>query len=57
MVGALIALDRRAAFVWFLVVVISMVLAAVLPEWIEPVTVTDAPPLSSLMATLIGLVG
>jgi adenylate cyclase len=54
-IGALIALDRRAAFVWFLVVVVSMVLAAVLPEWIEPVTETDPAPLSSLMGTLIGL--
>lgn len=54
-IGALIALDRRAAFVWFLVVVISMVLAAVLPEWIEPVTEADPALLSSLMATLIGL--
>jgi guanylate cyclase len=54
-IGALIALDRRAAFVWFLVVVVSMVLAAVLPAWIEPVTETDPAPLSSLMGTLIGL--
>ena len=54
-IGALIALDRHAAFVWFLVVVVSMVLAAVLPEWIEPVTETGPAPLSALMATLIGL--
>lgn len=54
-IGALIALDRRAAFVWFLVVVISMVLAAVLPEWIEPVIETDPAQVSSPMVTLIGL--
>lgn len=54
-IGALIALDRRAAFVWFVVVVLSMVLAAVLPEWVEPATETASVPLSSLMATLIGL--
>ncbi len=54
-IGALIALDRRAAFVWFLVVVVSMVLAAVLPEWIEPVARAEATGISELMGTLIGV--
>jgi len=54
-IGALIALDRRAAFVWFWVVIASMVLAAVLPEWIEPVTEAGPAPLGAIMATLIGL--
>lgn len=54
-IGALIALDRRAAFVWFSIVVISMILSVVLSGWVEPVTEVDAAPLSSLMGTLIGL--
>jgi guanylate cyclase len=54
-IGALIALDRRAASLWFVAVVVTMVLAAVLPEWIEPVTVVSAPTLPDLMATLIGV--
>jgi guanylate cyclase len=54
-IGALIALDRRAAFAWFAVVVVTMVLAAVLPAWIEPVTVVSAPGSDDLMATLIGV--
>lgn len=54
-IGALIALDRRSAFVWFLIVVVSMALTAVLPSWLEPVTEVDPTPLSSLMGTLIGL--
>jgi guanylate cyclase len=54
-IGALIALGRRAAFVWFLVVVACMVLGAVLPEWVEPVVETGPAPLGSLIATLIGL--
>lgn len=54
-IGALIALDRRAAFVWFLVVVVSMILGAVLPQWVEPMVAAEPVPLSSLMSTLIGL--
>jgi adenylate cyclase len=54
-IGALIALGRRAAFVWFVVVIVSMMLAAVLPTWIEPVAESGEPALSDLMATLIGL--
>jgi guanylate cyclase len=54
-IGALIALDRRAAFVWFSVVVLSMVLAAVLPEWFEPVTDPGPASLGSIMGTLISL--
>ena len=54
-IGALIALDRRAAFVWFVVVIISLVLAVGLSEWAEPATAPVAVPLTSLMATLIGL--
>jgi guanylate cyclase len=54
-IGALIALDRRAAFGWFFVVVASMVLAAVLPEWVEPVTATDPAGVGDLVATLIGV--
>ncbi len=54
-IGALIALDRRAAFAWFLVVVISMALGALLPEWVEPVAEAGPAPVGSMMATLIGL--
>lgn len=35
-VGALVALDRRAAFWWFLAYIAAVVLAVVLPQWIEP---------------------
>ena len=54
-IGALIALDRRAAFAWFVIVVATMILAAVLPEWIQPVAATEAAALGDLMATLIGV--
>jgi guanylate cyclase len=54
-IGALIALDRRAAFAWFVAVLAGMISAAVLPEWIEPVTATDAAAVGDLMATLIGV--
>lgn len=54
-IGALIALDRRAATVWFFVAVISMLLAAILPGWIEPVADADPAEPSHLMATLIGV--
>jgi guanylate cyclase len=54
-IGALIALDRRAAFAWFVGVVATMVLAAVLPEWIEPTTATDPASTDDLTATLIGV--
>ena len=54
-IGALIALGRRSAFVWFWIVIASMILSAVLPNWIEPVEETGPVPLDSLMMTLIGL--
>lgn len=54
-IGALIALGRRAALAWFVVVIASMILAAVLPQIVDPVVTAEPVPLSSLMATLIGL--
>lgn len=52
--GALITLSVRAAFSWFLVFVLSIVLGAVLPNWIEPLYVVEGGPVE-LAATLIGL--
>ena len=55
-VGALIALDRRAAFWWFLAYVGSIVLAVVLPEWIEPlyqVDGSDADTAFALISTAV----
>ncbi len=54
-IGALIAFDRRAALAWFVTVVISMALGALLPEWVEPVAEAGPTSVSSMMATLIGL--
>ena len=53
--GALIALDRRAAFIWFVVAVVSMLLAAILPDWIDPVVTREQQNPIHLMGTLIGL--
>lgn len=54
-IGALIALDRRAAFAWFGVVMVSMVLAGVLPQWIEPVSEAEPASVSTIMTSLGGV--
>lgn len=41
-IGALIVLDRRGAFWWFLAYLVSVVLGVALPEWIEPLYVVEA---------------
>ncbi|HEX9856122.1 MAG TPA: hypothetical protein VGC47_12480 [Acidimicrobiia bacterium] len=45
-VGALIALSRRAGFWWFVAFLVSLVLAVVLPEWIDPIY--DLEPASAV---------
>lgn len=55
-VGALIALDRRAAFWWFIIYIANVVLAVVLPQSIEPlyeVEGTDADTAFMLISTAI----
>ncbi len=51
-VGAFLALDRRAAFRWFIAYVASVFLAAVLPEFIDPIQ----DPLASTSSDLAGII-
>ena len=52
-VGALIALDNRAGFWWFLAYVVVIVLAVVLPERIEPIYEVEASE-ADIASVLIG---
>ena len=52
--GALIVLSVRAAFWWFLAFVFTVVLAVVLPEWIEPLHVVEGSG-SGIAFTLVGV--
>ena len=54
-IGALIALDRRAALVWFVVSTGSIALAAIASEWVEPPTTPGAAEVGEIVGTLIGL--
>lgn len=53
-VGALIALDRRAGFWWFLAYILVIILAVVLPEQIEPIYDVETSD-ADVAATLIGV--
>jgi class 3 adenylate cyclase len=50
--GALIALSRRAGFGWFVAFIISLVLAVVLPEWIDPIYDQEPASAFDVAATL-----
>ena len=52
--AALIVLRVKAAFRWFLAYVFAVVLAAVLPEWIEPVHVVEGTA-GGIATTIIGV--
>jgi guanylate cyclase len=54
-IGALIALDRRAGFLWFLAALASFVLAAVLPGWIDPLYDAGPPAVGDIVFTLVGV--
>lgn len=52
--GALITLTLRTAFVWFMIFVVAIVLAAVLPNWIDPAYVVEGET-GELTGTIIGV--
>lgn len=52
-VGALIAFSARAAFWWMIAYLASIVLALILPNWIEPIYVVEVSA-SELASVLIG---
>jgi guanylate cyclase len=54
-IGALIALDRRAGFLWFLVTLATIILAGLLPEWIDPIYDADPAAAGDIVVTLIGV--
>ena len=51
-VGALIALESRAAFWWFVAFLVSLQLAVVLPERIDPIYDVEPAPASDIAGTL-----
>jgi guanylate cyclase len=53
-IGALIALDRRAGRLWFLASVVALILAAALPNVIDPLYVVGPPPVGDLLGSLMG---
>jgi guanylate cyclase len=53
-IGALIVLPFRAALLWFLAYLATLVLAVVLPERIEPIY-TRAPTAGSIAFTIVGV--
>ncbi len=52
-VGAFISLDRRAAFRWFIAYVASVILAVVLPEFIDPIQEPLANASGDLAAIIV----
>jgi guanylate cyclase len=52
--GALIVLSLRGAFLWFLGFLFTLVLAVVLPDWIEPVHIVEGSP-GGMAGTLAGV--
>ncbi len=53
-IGALIALDRRAGRFWFVASVLSVTLAALLPNVIDPLYVVGTPPIGDIVGSLLG---
>ena len=53
-IGALIVLTTRAAFLWFLAYGLTLVLAVVLPERIEPLYVVEGSP-AGIAGTIVGV--
>jgi adenylate cyclase len=55
-IGALIVLSIKAAFLWSLAYGVTLVLAVVLPERIEPLYVVEGSP-AGIAGTIVGVVG
>jgi guanylate cyclase len=55
-IGALMVLSLRAALLWFVAYVATLVLAVVLPELIEPIYVGEASP-AGIAFTIMGVLG
>jgi adenylate cyclase len=55
-IGALIVLSINAAFLWSLAYGVTLVLAVVLPERIEPLYVVEGSP-AGIAGTIVGVVG
>jgi guanylate cyclase len=55
-IGALIVLSIKAAFLWSLAYGVTLVLAVVLPERIEPVYVVEGTP-AGIASTIVGVTG
>jgi len=53
-IGALIVLTTRAAFLWFLAYGVTLVLAVVLPERIQPLHVVEGSP-AGIATTIVGV--
>jgi len=53
-IGALIALSRRAAFWWFMAFLLSAGLAVVLPDWIDPLYSVEPASAGAIALTLVG---
>jgi guanylate cyclase len=53
-VGALIALDVKAAFWWFVAYLVSLYLAVVLPEWIDPIYDVEPAAAGDIAGTIGG---
>lgn len=53
-IGALIALDRRAGQFWFVASIAALVLAAVLPDAIDPLYPVEPAPVGELVSNLVG---
>jgi guanylate cyclase len=53
-IGALIVLPLRSAFVWFLAYLVTLGLAVVLPERIEPIRVNEGSP-AGIAFTIVGV--
>ena len=54
-IGSLIALDRRSGLVWFIMSVLALVLAVVLPESIDPLYNVEPAAGADLLGSLIGV--
>ena len=52
--GALIVLSVKAAFLWFLAFLSTVILGVVLPNWIDPVHVNDASA-GDIASTIVGV--